>query len=793
MALRLPIAGALAATLLALTAPSLALAHPLGNFTVNRYARLEVSPQAVRVRYVLDMAEIPTFQAMPTLDANRDGAVSEAERHSYARKQAADLAKNLELMLGTDCFTLRPTHAEVELLPGQGGLQTLRLTAWLEAPGAAERLASLTSRAPEQPASVTLRDNNDPSKVGWREMLVRAKGLSLASAVPDNDLTDELRTYPTDLLQLPLDVRALLFSVSPGSAAPAVAKDASVAAQRNGASLDRTPAALANLVSSVTLTPVVIAGALVAAVVFGAMHAMSPGHGKTIVAAYLVGARGTARHALFLGLTVTVVHTAGVFALLLVTLFASHYVLPEQVFPWMSLLSGLLVLSMGASLVRRRLAEAKGAVVGHGHEHVPAGATLTWRQLLALGVSGGLLPCPSATVLGLGAIALNRVAYGLVLIVAFSAGLAATLVAVGLAMVYSGRLAGRLRLLQRVTGAMASGGAATGSAFLRLVRLVPVGSASVVAIAGLALTGEALGQLDAPARLASAWAAVSLDVARAAVAVQQVSSLALLGTALTLGLRHGIDWDHLAAITDITVTSRGETRVSARAAYLASLYAVGHALVVALLGLAALVFGAILPAWVDPLMERLVGLTLVFLGAWVVYSLLRSWRGGESVRLQSRWMLLFAGVRRAWGAVEQLLHGHPHSGPDGTPLRAHAHRLDGYGAGTAFGTGVIHGIGAETGTQVLLLAAVGGAAGQGLGIAMLIAFTAGLLVSNTAVALLASLGFVSSRRARTLYGGVAALTAGFSLVVGGHALLGLSDRLPDLQMALSALVCPIPT
>ncbi len=759
----------IAAALLAVGAPSLALAHPLGNFTVNRYARLELTAQSARVRYVLDVAEIPTFQAMPSLDADHDGVVSEPERRAYAARQVAELATHLDFTLGGTPLPLRPGASEVELLPGQGGLQTLRFSAWLDAPGAAERLSALHSRAPEQPIAVTLRDTNDPGKVGWREMLVRADGVTMAgigsAALPEHDVTDELRSYPVDLLQLPLDVRTLSFSVSLGSPAAGGSRGVSSASvPRSSISLDRASGALADLVSSVTLTPVVVAGALVAALVFGGLHAMSPGHGKTIVAAYLVGARGTARHALFLGLTVTVVHTAGVFALLLVTLFASRYVLPEQVFPWMSLLSGVLVLGMGASLVRRRLAGARGSVQDRGHDHAPPGTTLTWRQLLALGVSGGLLPCPSATVLGLGAIALNRVAYGLVLIVAF------------------------------ILGARSVGG---GRAILpRLVRLVPIGSALVVALAGLALTAEAMGQLDGLARLAALWDSAQLDLAQAAVAVRQASSLALLGTALTRGIRHGIDWDHLAAITDITGTTSGTTagsRFNPRAVSLASLYAIGHALVVAVLGVAALVFGAILPSWIDPIMERLVGITLVFLGLWVVYSLVRAWRGGESVRLQSRWMLVFSGGRRAWGAVEQLLHGHRHAGPDGAPLRAHSHRLDGYGPGTAFGTGVIHGIGAETGTQVLLLAAVGGAAAQGLGVAMLIAFTGGLLLSNTAVALLASLGFVSSRRARSVYGGVALLTAAFSLLVGGHALLGISDRLPDLQVALAAIVGPVPT
>ncbi|HEV2126799.1 MAG TPA: hypothetical protein VGW38_28925, partial [Chloroflexota bacterium] len=221
--------------------------------------------------------------------------------------------------------------------------------------------------------------------------------------------------------------------------------------------------------------------------------------------------------------------------------------------------------------------------------------------------------------------------------------------------------------------------------------------------------------------------------------------------------------------------------VNLQSVRLASLYAVGHASVVVVLGLAALYFNAILPDWVDPIMERLVGATLVLLGFWVVYSLVRYGQGGPEFRLQSRWMLVFAGARHGWQKVQARLHGHRH---DGT---FHVHRVDQYGVKTAFGTGVIHGIGAETGTQVLIIAAVGGAASQGLGAGMLLAFTAGLLLSNTAVALLTSSGFVSATRVKTLYILAGGLAAVFSLVVGSHALLGISDQLPDLQHIVSAL------
>ena len=267
-----------------------------------------------------------------------------------------------------------------------------------------------------------------------------------------------------------------------------------------------------------------------------------------------------------------------------------------------------------------------------------------------------------------------------------------------------------------------------------------------------------------------------MELAQIAPVVPQVGGVALLGTALTLGLRHGIDWDHIAAITDITSASANPLRrLDLRAVGLATLYALGHALVVVALGLAALYFEAILPDWVDPVMERAVGATLLALGAWVVYSLVRYWRGDGDFRLQSRWMLLFSGVRNGWHHLQARLHGHSH---DGT---FHVHRVDQYGTRAAFGVGLIHGIGAETGTQVLIIAAVGGAASQGLGLWMLLAFVVGLVLSNTAIALLTSMGFVTTGRAKALYLVAGCVAAVFSLVVGSYFALGAADALPDLQ------------
>jgi len=315
----------------------------------------------------------------------------------------------------------------------------------------------------------------------------------------------------------------------------------------------------------------------------------------------------------------------------------------------------------------------------------------------------------------------------------------------------------------------------------------------------------------------------------AATTVPTAVGLGVLLTGFFLGIRHGIDWDHIAAITDITSTTasahmaeaahhdqhqaiaghshghggavevrahdagpgsatlapalpipasgRTEGLISgqADAIRLGTLYALGHGLVVILLGLAALTFGALLPDWLDPLMGRIVGLTLVALGLWVMYSIYRYARAGETFRLRSRWMLVFDGIRYGWRRFQARLHGHEHV----EPLE-----MSSYGARTAFGVGMIHGIGAETGSQVLLIAAVGGASSAGLGVPMLLAFVIGLLISNFAIVLVSSVGFVSSQARERVYVAFGAVAGVFSLFVGGIFLLGLDGALPDLGAAL---------
>ena len=205
---------------------------------------------------------------------------------------------------------------------------------------------------------------------------------------------------------------------------------------------------------------------------------------------------------------------------------------------------------------------------------------------------------------------------------------------------------------------------------------------------------------------------------------------------------------------------------------LGTLYALGHAAVVGVLGLLALLFGAVLPDWVDQMMGPVVGVTLVLLGVWVFVSLYQYWRHGHEFRLRSRWMLVFDSVRYAWRRFQARLHGHEHVDPM---------EMSSYGVRTAFGVGMIHGIGAETGTQVLLIAAIGGASSQGLGVPMMVAFIVGLLISNSIVVLITATGFIASRLRERLYVAIGVVAGTFSLVIGAVFLLGLDARLPSLD------------
>ncbi len=510
----------LALALLALLPAKQAEAHPLGNFTINHYSGLEFSDGAADVTYVLDFAEIPTVQQMKQLDTDGDGVLSDTEADAYLGSELPSLVEGLQLQLGDEVLPLRVLDSSATFVPGQGGLTTLRIE------------ANLRADLPEDwwdKGAGYYTDRNYDERLGWREIVIQGgQGVVVEdSTAPSTDISDELREYPQDSLSSPLDHREANFALSSGNgtAANDTAGQAAegVRTGNNGGWLaDRASA----LVSVDHLSPAIIFASLLAALFWGAAHALTPGHGKAVVAAYLVGTRGTARHAGFLGLTVTLTHTAGVFALGAVTLYLSSYVLPEVLYPWLNVTSGLLVVVIGLSLFYRRLRAALKtgsgeaqhmhshgdneyayahaghrnthshgdhqhlhdgvrAVHEHSHNghtrdsHLPPGAygsRVTPRGLLALGISGGLIPCPAALVLLLSAISLGRLELGMLLVVAFSVGLAVVLTGIGILMIYAKRLFERFSFEARAP------------------RFLPVASALVISLVGLVIVLGSLGQ-----------------------------------------------------------------------------------------------------------------------------------------------------------------------------------------------------------------------------------------------------------------------------------------------------------
>jgi len=414
------------AAIAALAFPVAAAAHPLGNFTINRFSRVEVAGPRVYVRYVLDLAEIPTFQA-GKIDAG-----------GYARR----IARGAQLTVNGRRVRLVPVEWALAHPDGAGGLKTTRLEVILRGPALKAR------------SNVAYRDTNYADRIGWKEIVVGDA----------QSKSHELQAYPKNLLSSPLQISRVQTSLVPGTGTrPHVTRGSALRAPDRVAD-----SAFASLIAREHLGAWVILASLAAALFWGAAHALSPGHGKTIITAYLVGRRGTPRHAALLGLIVTVTHTIGVFGLGLITLLLSRFIVPERLYPWLNLVSGLLVVAIGASVLRSRLRRH------HHHHHHHHEHDLSKRSLVAVGVSGGLLPCPSALVVLLAAISLHRVGFGLLLIVAFSAGLALTITGIGLVAVLARTAFRRL------------------SFDGRLLSLLPAASALVILAAGALMTVHAL-------------------------------------------------------------------------------------------------------------------------------------------------------------------------------------------------------------------------------------------------------------------------------------------------------------
>ena len=473
----------------------LAWGHPLGNFSINHYTAIRIEPDALILRYIVDMAEIPTFQELQ--DTKIVAQEGDPALPAYLARRVETLRAGLILELNGERLPLDTEGSEVMFPPGAGGLPTLRLGARFRA-----HLNGTSAAAYE----LHYRDTNFPGRAGWKEIIAtRAEGIALMdSSAPEHDRSRALADYSADLLNSPpqdVEARVIFFRGESGSASrqtfgPVQSPPQPMRLEMS--SRGAPPSAFTELVATQQLTFGMVLVALAVAVGLGAFHALEPGHGKAVVAAYLVGSRGTAWHAMMLGLIVTVTHTAGVYLLGAVTLFASRYVLPERLYPWLGVTSGLIIAGLGFSLFLRRYAgedhaephqhdhqpdhphpHPPGVAHNHSHahhshhHHVPSGTS--WRQLLALGVTGGIVPCPAALVVLLSALSMQRVGFGLLLIVAFSCGLALVLMAIGILLVYAQRLMSRFR----ADGVLAR-------------RWLPLTSAAVMTVFGMAIAVQAL-------------------------------------------------------------------------------------------------------------------------------------------------------------------------------------------------------------------------------------------------------------------------------------------------------------
>jgi ABC-type nickel/cobalt efflux system permease component RcnA len=540
-----------------LTAAGKVTAHPLGNFSISQYSAIRINGNEIEIRYIVDMAEIPTFQ-----EIQETGIVPQAgdsSVHTYLKRRTDMLGRGLILEINGLRLTPLPESREIIFPPGAGGLPTMKIGILYKAKlGDAKGGEYLLS----------YRDGNFPGRAGWKEIIaVASSGASiLNSSVPEVDRSSQLNDYPTDLLNSPpqaLEAKVLFTSptgpksvastassridaATPEKARPitkvqitraevsqtsskveskkqlgdtqivsptTIDADSTLANENSPVQLQANRQAMprnsfTELIATEKLGLGIILIALGVAVGLGAFHALEPGHGKTLVAAYLVGSRGTVQHAFLLGLIVTAAHTAGVYLLGAVTLYASQYIVPERLYPWLGVASGVLITSLGAVLLVRRYLGEDGLSNhhhhhhhldhshgpddhdhhrhhhrGHGHSH-DHGHThgnhdvdrqVSFRELLTLGISGGIVPCPAALVVLLSAVSMQRIGFGLLLIVAFSVGLAAVLITIGLLMVSARQFMSRFQVNSRLT-----------------TRWLPLTSSAFILVFGIALAVQAL-------------------------------------------------------------------------------------------------------------------------------------------------------------------------------------------------------------------------------------------------------------------------------------------------------------
>lgn len=463
-----------------------ASAHPLGNFSVNQYHGLRLDPRGVTDTAIVDTAEIPTLQDRTAVDTDHNGSVSASERDTHAKTRCNTLAQATTLRVDQQSLKWTVRSSELEYAPGAAGLQTSRLTCDLAAPADLSRAATVSFDA-----------GYVADHVGWREITAVGHGVSLPrSPVPASSVSDLLRKYPNDMLSSPLDLRSATLHVTLGDGPGSGATVSLPSAGPLDRVVQKVNATFTDLVGSRDLTPMVGLLAVLLALVLGASHAALPGHGKTAMAAYIAGRNGTARDAVIVGATVTLTHTGGVLALGLL-LTGTTSLAGDTLLGYLGLASGLLIATIGGWLLYTSVRRHRHHSHGHGHSrehghghthdhhhHHDHHHRIGRSGLVGMGLAGGLIPSPSALVVLLGAIALGRTAFGILLVTAYGLGMAATLTAAGLLLVWLRDRMSRLRTPGRLQ-----------SLARRVHAATPVGTAGLVLLVGLGLTARGLAPL----------------------------------------------------------------------------------------------------------------------------------------------------------------------------------------------------------------------------------------------------------------------------------------------------------
>lgn len=649
----------LLALLLSLFCSRPAYAHPMGNFSVNHYSKIILGSNQITIRYFIDLAEIPAYQEL------QGGSITATPGDpavlSFIAARGAELGHGLGLTVNGTPVPLHLRSSDVIFPPGAGGLPTMKMGFVYEGayPAAVDR----------NHATLHYADDNYPGHSGWKEIIAVAPGGSaLKSSVTATDRSAELSNYPTDLLTSPpqdleASIEATLPPISlaaPTAPANKLPERASLRATdlsrrapaqesrskaipatpkfaikpempafrpptKVAASVSRVPESPASLHLQANqqktprdrFTELITTGhlslwflftAALIAMGLGGLHALEPGHGKTIVAAYLVGSRGTARHAVLLGLIVTASHTIGVFALGAITLYASRYIVPEQLYPWLGVLSGLTITGLGGYMLLRRLT---GTATDHSHLPGESGGhwfslnrsqeattdgeqarlasaaaksakPVSLTQLFTLGITGGIIPCPAALIVLLSAFALHRIVLGFFLIVAFSLGLAAVLIGFGTLMVYARRFMTHLQVDGPLTR-----------------RWLPVASSAFIMVLGFIVAWQASAGIHFSHFSGNFFTKERLGPV-----------LFVTGLGLLLGMRHSTDADHVVAISTIV----SKQRSIRNAAFIGSVWGLGHTITIFIVGALIILFGVEIPPRVGLSMEFCVALMLIVLG-----------------------------------------------------------------------------------------------------------------------------------------------------------------------------------